>query len=224
MSSISEGEASGCAGTWQICPRPLRASWNRNRCTTTRRPVSASGPATYGISTTDPSGAHRPDAVSTPTDNARGAAGERFVVVYSSNMKARPQSRQDGTRSGISSVFGCAAPLPRVGAAHKSMIVHRFYEVKFWEERVPFTFAAWIAPGPQQVEVDSPSLPHPPTPFPPLCLRHSREGGNLGGGMTELRSINPAPSFPHICGGTYPTHLPRHSPHCVYVIPAKAGI
>ena len=28
--------------------------------------------------------------------------------------------------------------------------------------------------------------------------------------MTELRSINPAPSFPHICGGTYPA--PSHTP------------
>ena len=94
MSSISAGAASGWAGTWQTWLRPVRGSWNRNRCTTTLLPVSASGPATYGISTADPSGTHSPDAVSIPADSSRPAGGTTapFVIVRSLNIKARPNS------------------------------------------------------------------------------------------------------------------------------------
>ena len=82
---------------------------SRAWCTTTPRPVSASGPATYGISTAVPSGTHSPDAISIPAHSSRdaGPTAVSFVIVRSLNIKARPNFSQTGTRSGISGVFGC---------------------------------------------------------------------------------------------------------------------
>ena len=86
---------------------------------------------------------------------------------------------------------------------------------------VPFTFPAWIAPGPQQVgfSVIPPGLViPPPTPSFPHPPRHSR-----------THHVIPAPttSFPHPPRHSH-THLviptpTRHS-RTHHVIPAKAGI
>ena len=127
------------------------------------------------------------DHVSNPYRGAGGDDAQRHEAVH-----ARHGVRID-----------CVCSIPSVGDAVLS-------SCHIYVLRISVTFAALIAPGPQQVGLSV--IPDPPTPYPaPSHVIPAKAGISL----SAVGSHCSSPSFPH---------PPTSFPHPTHVIPAKAGI